>query len=146
MAVDPSREELEEAAPGPLKIVMNAAELGFLDESFAAVTSFYTLMYVNDCESLRNIFREAYRVLQKNGRFMIWDSIIPPRESGEKDVAVFQLALRLGEETIETGYGTLWPEAGRDASVYQDEAVRAGFRVISHPEAKHRLYLELEKS
>lgn len=46
VAIDQRKKELEEAPEGPLKIVMDARELNFLDNSFDAVTSFFTLMYV----------------------------------------------------------------------------------------------------
>jgi ubiquinone/menaquinone biosynthesis C-methylase UbiE len=46
VAIDISREELADAPAGPLKIVMDATDLKFLDGSFATATSFYTLMYI----------------------------------------------------------------------------------------------------
>ena len=48
VAIDRSAAELEEAAPGPLKIVMDASELRFLDASFSAGTAFFCLMYIRD--------------------------------------------------------------------------------------------------
>jgi len=41
VAIDPNKRELEEAAEGPIKIVMSADELKFLDSSFNTVTSFF---------------------------------------------------------------------------------------------------------
>ena len=46
IAIDISKRELEQAPDGPLKIVMDAAELKFLDSSFPVATFFYTLMYI----------------------------------------------------------------------------------------------------
>ena len=46
IAIDPSRRELEGAPAGPLKIVMDATDLQFLDGAFSAATSFFTLMYI----------------------------------------------------------------------------------------------------
>jgi len=146
IAIDSSKRELEEAAPGPLKIVMDAADLQFLDESFSTVTSFYTMMYIKDIETHRQVFSEVYRVLKIDGQFLIWDGILPHRESGEKDVAVFMLAVKLGEEEIvETGYGTLWPEEGRRPSTYVELARHAGFEVVLQKEEGQRLYLALRK-
>lgn len=47
IAIDPRAAELYETPEGPLKIVMDANNLSFLDNSFDAVTSFFTLMYIN---------------------------------------------------------------------------------------------------
>lgn len=46
IAIDPSKRELEGAVDGPLKIIMDATNLQFLDETFHTATSFYTLMYI----------------------------------------------------------------------------------------------------
>ena len=145
IAIDPNKRELEEAAPGPLKIVMDAADLQFLDESFNTVTSFYTLMYIKDIETQRRVFTEVYRVLKEDGRFLIWDVILPHRETADKDVAVFMLAVKLGEEVVKTGYGMLWPEEGRRPSYYVELARNAGFEVVSQKEEGRRLFLELRK-
>jgi ubiquinone/menaquinone biosynthesis C-methylase UbiE len=58
IAIDPNRRELEEAAEGPLKIIMDATNLQFLDESFNTVTSFYTLICIEEKDALR-LTREA---------------------------------------------------------------------------------------
>ena len=147
IAIDTNKRELVEAAPGPLKIVMDAADLQFLDESFNTVTSFYTLMYIKDSETQRQVFTEVYRVLREGGQFLVWDVILPHRETANKDVAVFMLAVKLGEEeVVGTGYGMLWPEEGRKPSYYVELARNAGFEVVLQKEAGRRLFLELRKS
>ncbi len=146
IAIDSNKRELEDAEPGPLKIVMDAADLQFLDASFNTVTSFYTLMYIKDIETHRKVFFEVYRVLKEGGRFLIWDVILPHRETGDKDVAVLMLAVKLGEgEVVETGYGALWPEEGITPSYYVKLAKNAGFEVISKEEDGRKLFLELRK-
>lgn len=40
VAIDLRKDELEQAPDGPLKIVMDAKELSFLEDSFDAVASF----------------------------------------------------------------------------------------------------------
>ena len=45
IAIDYQEEELLEAADGPLKVIMDARELKFLDESFQVVTAFFAFMY-----------------------------------------------------------------------------------------------------
>ncbi len=68
---------------GPLKIVMDATDLKFLDNSFETVTSFFTLMYMSP-EQQEKAAREAYRVLKPGGVFRIWDVELPvsPTQAG----------------------------------------------------------------
>jgi ubiquinone/menaquinone biosynthesis C-methylase UbiE len=145
IAIDANRRELEEAAAGPLKIVMDAANLQFLDETFNTATSFYTLMYIREVGTHRRVFGEVYRVLTSGGRFLVWDAVLPPRFDEEKDVAVFRLTVKLPEEEVDAGYGTLWPEEGRDVSYYVEMAQSAGFEVVLQREQGQRFFLELHK-
>ena len=145
IAIDSNQRELEEAAPGPVKIVMDAADLQFLDGSFNTVTSFYTLMYIKDSETQQQVFSEVHRVLREGGRFLIWDVILPRREQADKDIAVFRLAIHLGDEVVKTGYGMRWPEAGRGPAYYVDLARQAGFEVVLKKEEGRKLFLALRK-
>ena len=47
VAIDLSSEELEETENDALKIVMDATDLRFVPSTFAAATSFFTLLYVD---------------------------------------------------------------------------------------------------
>ena len=71
VAIDPRKDELEESPDGPLKIVMDASKLSFIENSFDAVTSFFTLMYI-DKDNHEQIFSEIYRVLKNDGEFILW--------------------------------------------------------------------------
>jgi len=144
VTIDPQRKELEEAAPGPLKIVMDATDLQFLDETFATATSFFTLMYI-DSTALSSVFDEVFRVLKPSGRFLIWDVNIPPREDAEQDIAAYPFRFILPGEEIETGYGVRWPENGRKTSEYVRLAEAAGFDVETHQKDEHVFYIELVK-
>ena len=66
IAVDVSKRELEEAPAGPLKIVMDATDLKFLDESFDTATAFFSLMYMRP-EIQPRVFAEVFRVLTRGG-------------------------------------------------------------------------------
>jgi len=77
IAIDYRREEPEEAPPGPLKIVMDATDLQFLDKSFSMITSFFTFMFLK-LKDKERVIQEIFRVLQKNGHFLIWNVLIPP--------------------------------------------------------------------
>lgn len=57
VAIDIRKEELEEAVDGPLKIVMDARDLKFLDGSFNTVTAFFSLMYVKNQEDQRKYWK-----------------------------------------------------------------------------------------
>jgi len=114
VAVDTRRQELEDCAPGPIKVVANAKELPFLDEAFDAITAFYFLMYV-PAPDRSSVFAEALRVLRPGGKFYIWDVIIPPRGERTQEVFVVPVKAELPDRTIETGYGVRWDD--REISV-----------------------------
>ena len=144
IAIDPSRRELEDAPAGPLKIVMDATDLQFLDGTFGAATSFFTLMYIKGPDH-EKVFSEVFRVLQPGGRFFVWDAIFPPRLDPEKDVAVVSLLVKLPDEEITAVYGHLWPDEGRDLPYYVRLAENAGFSIIALREQGQVLLLELAK-
>ncbi len=144
VAIDPNRRELEQAPAGPLKIVMDATDLRFLDGAFSAATSFFTLMYIKGSDH-QKVFGEVFRVLQPGGRFFIWDVIFPLRLDPEKDVAVVSLLVKLPDEEITAGYGHLWPEKGRDLLYYVQLAENAGFSVATQREEGRVVFLELRK-
>jgi SAM-dependent methyltransferase len=144
IAVDPSRRELEEAPPGPLKVVMDATDLKFLDETFGTATSFCTLMYIDAAEH-EKVFGEVFRVLRPGGRFLIWDAIMPPRVAEDKDIAVLPLTVRLSNVEVEAGYGVQWPEKEQDLTHYTELANTAGFDVADKWQEGRVLFLELRK-
>ncbi len=145
IAIDPSKRELEVAAAGPLKIIMDATNLQFLDGTFSTATSFYTLMYIKGTDDHKKAFSEVFRVLTPSGRLLIWDAVFPPRFDEDKDIAVFPLTAQLPDEEIDAGYGVLWPEEGRDLSYYVQLAENAGFEVVSRRESDQMFFLELRK-
>ena len=144
IAVDINKTELEEAPEGPLKIIMDARELKFLDSSFGTATSFFTLMYIGQPDH-QKVFNEVFRVLTPGGKFLIWDVLFPGRTIQGKDIAVFPLKIGLPKEEIATGYGARWPEKGRNLSCYLQLAENAGFLVTARQEKDTIFYLELKK-
>ena len=104
IAIDRERHELEQAPPGPLKIVMDARELQFLDSTFETVTVFFSLMYVRERADCARVLGEVYRVLQPGGRCLIWDAVLPSRPDAGKDVVAFPLEVRLPDWTVQTGF------------------------------------------
>lgn len=144
VAIDASKAELEEAADGPLKIVMDARELKFLDQTFEVVTSFFTLMYIGAEDHLA-VFEEACRVLTPEGRLLIWDVELPERMREEEDIVVLPLLVELPTGDIETGYGTYWPEEPLDASHYVELAERVGLSVVQCRHNGRTFFLELRR-
>jgi ubiquinone/menaquinone biosynthesis C-methylase UbiE len=129
VAIDLFKEELLQAPPGPLKIVMDATDLKFLDGSFKTATAFYSLMYMKP-DVQKKVFGEVFRVLEKGGRWLIWDTEIPAAmETGTRG-PVFRFTFKLPKETVQTGYGTSWPDKQMDMAYYAALAVEAGFRVV----------------
>jgi SAM-dependent methyltransferase len=145
VAIDRLKEELEEAPAGPLKIVMDARDLQFLDGSFETATAFFSLMYMGN-EDHPRVFAEVFRALAPGGRFLIWDAVMPPRSDEKKDIAVFPISVELpGGKEVSTRYGVRWPTEGRDAAYYQQLAEAAGFEVVSQCITGQHVYIHLQK-
>ena len=145
VAIDLSREELEEAPPGPLKIVMDARDLRFLDDTFGIVTAFFSLMYLKQRSDYEKVSAEVVRVLKPGGAFLIWDVVVPPRGDREKDIFVIPLRVKVKDQEIETGYGQLWPGERHDLAFYRALAQASGFHVVVQREEGRTLFLQLRK-
>jgi SAM-dependent methyltransferase len=144
VAIDISKRELEAAPEGPLKIVMDATDLKFLDASFNLVTACFTMMYIPE-EDHQRVIEEAYRVLKRGGHLRIWDVVFPTRIELKKDIAVFPMSIKLPKEEIETGYGARWPANGRDTDHYAELARSVGFKVVELLKKDQWFLMRLEK-
>jgi SAM-dependent methyltransferase len=133
-----------EAASGPLKILMDARELKFMEGTFPLVTSFFTLMYIPG-EDHEKVFAEVFRVLQPGGRFYLWDVSVTKCLDETTEYYLLMLGVQLPECEIDTGYGQLWPGEVRDLAYYRSLAVRAGFEVHSASEDCRMLAMEMQK-
>jgi ubiquinone/menaquinone biosynthesis C-methylase UbiE len=144
VAIDPSKRELEGAADGPLKIVMDARDLKFLDATFDNVTSFFTMMYIplNDHEK---VVREIYRVLKPGGEFYLWDVTIPKIYDIEKEFYVIPLLVKLDGKEIKTGYGTKWRDREQDVSYYINLCKQVGFEVMFKKIENETFHIKLKK-
>lgn len=144
VAIDIRKEELAEAPSGPLKIIMDATDLHFLDESFSTATSFFTLMFIKPADRLK-VFQETYRVLQENGHFFIWDVIIPPR--GEQHETFFAVPLQVigDNRTIDTTYGVRWEKRTQDMTDIETLAAKTGFTITESRKNKNTFFFNLLK-
>jgi ubiquinone/menaquinone biosynthesis C-methylase UbiE len=144
VAIDRSKGELMEAPAGPLKGIMDARNLQFLDGTFHVATSFFSLMYMNGSDHAK-VFSEVFRVLVPGGRFLVWDIALPQRLDPDKEIAVVPLLVKLPNEEINAGYGTLWPEEDQDLAYYVHLAEKAGFNLVAQTEKGRTFFLELRK-
>lgn len=144
IAIDINKRELVEAPPGPLKIVMDARDLKFLDETFNTIAIFFTMMYIDGADHTK-VLQEAHRVLASGGRILIWDAIFGPRPSPEKRMGVVPLTVKLPSRQVETGYGVRWPSQPHDLDYYKRLGEDAGFQLGERRISGQCFFLELKK-
>lgn len=129
VAIDKRADELYETSNDSLKIVMDAAQMSFLDNSFDVVTIFFTLLYM-PADVKQAVLKESLRVLKDGGVLEIWDAFVPKYEQGEKDIFVADVEIVLPEETIHTQYGSLMgKEAQTDAQI-KDWCTAIGLQAV----------------
>ncbi|MHA2289585.1 MAG: methyltransferase domain-containing protein [Promethearchaeota archaeon] len=144
VAIDRRESELKEAAPGDyLKIIMDAKDLQFLDETFDTTTAFFTLMYIPRSNH-KKIFQEIYRVTKKGGEFVIWDFKIPKRESSDKDFYGLYLEVKIEEKEISTGYATKWDKE-QDLDYYLSLGASIGFTSVEEKTLNQMFYIRFRK-
>jgi len=126
VAIDFREEELLEAADGPLKIIMDARDLKFLDESFPTVTAFFALMYIKEKDDQIKVFQEVARVLKQGGKFHIWEVDLAENPKTDKEFYIIHLRYKTGPEYKEAGYGMRWPKYPRGMKDYLEMAEAVG--------------------
>jgi ubiquinone/menaquinone biosynthesis C-methylase UbiE len=144
VAIDLMKDELANAPAGPLKIIMDATDLKFLDASFQTATSFFALMFMKEEDQAKAV-KEIFRVLAPGGRLLLWEVNIPERVDPKKDVFIVPLNIKLPKSEVKTGYGCFWPPKVHDASYFLKLAESAGFKVASQKPAGQTFFLELQK-
>jgi ubiquinone/menaquinone biosynthesis C-methylase UbiE len=144
IAIDISKRELEEAPPGPLKIIMDARDLKFLDNTFKTATVFFTFMYI-DSGDHGKVLEELFRVLAPGGHLLIWDVVFPEWKNDKKDLALFPLKVKLPEKEIRTGYGVRRPKQRQGLTHFVELVEKAGFKIITKNSEESWFFLEVLK-
>lgn len=144
ISTDLRKSELLEAKNTNLKIIMDATDLKFLDETFNVATNFFGFMFLPE-NILDKVFQEIHRVLKPNGRFLVWDAIIPPKtEEDQKEKFMIVLGLQLpNKEPWGTGYGV--KRRIQDQKFFIDIAEKNGFKLLSKEVQKQTFFLEFQK-
>lgn len=143
IAIDKKKTELEEAKDtGYLKIIMDAKDLKFLDDTFDTVTAFFSLMYV-PAKDHKIIFQEIRRVLKKGGEFLLWDVNMPEKSSQSKNLFGIYLAVQIPNKLIETGYAVRWIRR-KDANYYKKIAQSIGFEIIEQKIEKDIFFIRFK--
>lgn len=144
IAIDPSERELKGAPGDCLKIIMDAKDLKFLNESFDTVTVFFTMMYIN-LMAHEQVFKEIYRVLKPKGELFIWDLNIQKKKiEEEKDIYAIKLEVDIGSKKIESGYGTKW-DKGVDMTHYLNLGESVGLKILEKHINGETFFLKFRK-
>lgn len=143
VVIDRKKEELLEAPVDGLKIVMDAKDMQFLDDTFDTVTSFFTMLYIPGEEDHRGVFEEIYRVLKDGGEFLLWDVVMPLRTT-KRDIFVVPVKVRLKEKEVETKYGVLWTKT-QDLDYFSRLAKETGFHIKESSEEGEVFFLRMTK-
>jgi ubiquinone/menaquinone biosynthesis C-methylase UbiE len=144
VAIDRRESELRQAPPGDyLKIIMDAKELKFIDETFDTATAFFTLMYI-PLENHQLIFQEIHRVLKKGGEFVVWDFPIPKRGMHEKEFYGLMLEVKVRDTNISTGYATKWVKE-QNLEYYANLGASNGFSVVEKYPIDGMFYIRFNK-
>ena len=142
--IDPNKNELEEAPDtGALKIIMDAKELKFLDNTFDTATAFFTMMYIPVLDH-KKVFQEIHRVLKLNGEFTLWDLTIPNRKNNVKDLFGVKLEVKIDDKIINTGYAIKWNKE-QDMKYFLNLAKSMGFEILEQKVEKETFYLKFRK-
>ena len=144
-AIDKRKEELDEAENCKCKkLVMDATDMTFNDNSFQNCTAFFSLMYMSD-DTIMKVFKEANRVLKNKGFFYIWDLKIPERVTEKEDIFIISIQVKVNENYIDTNYGIMWKNKKQDNHSIAELACKSGFSLNQDDSIDDLICLVLKK-
>jgi len=145
ISIDLRKDELEDAPCDTVKIVMDATDLKFIDNTFDMACAFYTFMYIRK-EKHELVCAEAYRVLKSDGQFLIWDVTIPPQLPDGEDYYIVPISIKLSpEKVINTGYGISWKNHSAECDDYVKAAEKVGFKLMELNENGLSFFIRMVK-
>ena len=144
VAIDRNKRELMGTKNAALKIVMDAKELKFLDDSFDTATVFFSFMYMPE-EDLESVMAELWRVLNPGGELLIWDAIVEvPKEELVKKYFLVMMTVHFPDGSkVEAGYGHFLKNQG--AEMFLKPAEKIGFNVLEKSEDECTIFARLQK-
>lgn len=140
IAIDNQQEELDEAPDCCSKILMDATNLLFPDNSFDNVTFFYTLMYMEKEEQYKSIC-EAVRVLKIGGLMNIWDCDIC---IAYPEPFLVELDVETDNKAIHTTYGIIKKDPQSSDSIAH-LLKHAGLRIKSIKKEDGQFFVQCKK-
>ncbi len=130
IALEEHKEHFAKAPSCRLKILMDARDLKFLDNTFENITAFFTFMYI-DFNDYPKVFSEISRVLKTNGKFFFWDMNFPESRS-EKEFYIRFFEIETKTKKVDTGYGCDWKNRSHKKEILDEFAEKAGLECIHH--------------
>ena len=140
VAIDIRQSELDEAPMGFEKILMDATDLKFNDNSIDHVTSFYTLMFMSS-EDQKSAVSEAARVLKNGGELHIWDCEI---RSAYPEPFCVDVTVQLPDECISTTYGVGKMDSQDEKSIVK-MCLNSGLKLVAKNNSECGFYLCFRK-
>ena len=140
VAIDIRQDELDEAPTLFEKIIMDATDLKFKDNSFDHVTSFYTLMFMNT-DDQKSAISEAARVLKNHGELHIWDCDIL---SAYPEPFCLDVSVQLPNEYISTTYGVV-KMGSQDEKDIIEMCLKSGLILVAKKHSKYGFYMCFRK-
>ncbi|MDD2364240.1 MAG: methyltransferase domain-containing protein [Eubacteriales bacterium] len=140
-AIDKLQSELDEVTCDCEKLVMDACDLDFADQSFDNVTFFYTFMFMEQTE-WQQALAEANRVLKVSGKLFIWDAVI---ESAYPEPFLVDVLVNCVGEEVKTTYGVGKLEAKQNAQTFVDLAMDVGLKLVRCSEDSGQFFLQFER-
>ena len=138
IAIDNRQDELDEAPGGFEKQLMDAAQLSFADNTFDAVTAFFSFMYFPQ-ETLEKAIAEAHRVLKPGGVFCVWDTTID-----SANPFIIELNIDADGVPIHTTYGVYLDGKTQTAGSVQTLCKQVGF-CLAHSQTGAAFYQRYRK-